>query len=140
MCAFRSVLLVLFVTCSSAQAIVIVDSNLEFGGTFPTYGANIWQNPTRTDNTLVSFQQTISSSLESTLRVSLVAFDEGSDWYLVGSGKTFSSETIANGKFPVLNQVGSSNGGPVDIPVGDFYLGVRTGQGFYPTPEANRNV
>jgi hypothetical protein len=71
----------------------------------------------------------------------VVSLDEGSDWFLVQPGDTFSAATINAGQFPVIHDVNPPHGGEVTVGPGEFYLGVRTGRGFGgPGGKPNRNA
>jgi hypothetical protein len=113
---FRMALVVCVALAAPARAIVVVDSNITFGGSMPAYGIGIWQDAARTTDTSISFK------FDGTMLKDVVtAADEGADLYLVQPGAVFGEQSILNGQFPML--------GTTNIAQGDFYLGVATGIG-----------
>jgi hypothetical protein len=65
-----------------------------------------------------------------TLRSGEITLDEQSDWFLVRPGDVFSAATINAGQFPVIFNANPVQANEVEVGLGQFYLGVRTGVGF----------
>jgi hypothetical protein len=82
--------------------------------------ASIDQTLAGDDGTCATFVST-----PTTLQLKNMCLDEGSAWYLASYGQEFSEATIADGRFPALIIFGA----PVEVPAGNFYLGVRTYNG-----------
>ena len=124
---------------STAPAIVIPDSHI-FAVYDPTQNqlsAAIDQDPTG-NITAINFDYT-----GTTIREALFTVDEGSDWYLANLGDNFSAPAIAANKFPVIfkiiNQPPFEIVNTVSIPLGNFYVGINTGEGAINSPTF-RNV
>jgi hypothetical protein len=111
--------------CRPARA-VVESGHITFGTTdspSPDYGlcgARIDQTLSG-DYTDVGFQTTATS-----MQLTLIVLDEGSVWYVADYGREFSAATLAAGDFPNI----PFGGNPVNVPPGNFYLGVRTQKGF----------
>ena len=114
-----------FLSNANAQ-VVVEDTNITFAGSGMNYTGTILQD-LQGDDTSVDFAYE-----DSTLEAVLTVVDEGSDWYLVGAGDTFSSASIANGDHEAIFTLDTD----VAVLVGDttFYLGVNTGLGFGTDP------
>jgi hypothetical protein len=123
----KSAALIYVAFASNLQAQTVVqNSNLQLEvGPFGIFDGNVvfnvWQDLNKTDFTRAGFFYDGEN-----LTPDEINLDEGTDWYLVKPGDTFSKSTIAAGKFPFFQFFGNP---PHDsIPVGyqDFYLGVAT--------------
>ena len=119
-------LCVLAVTCHVHAGTLVINHNLSFvpDGLFGDYSATVFQDAAATDFTSVWFDY---DGLD--LLVVQWNIDEGSDWYVVNEGDEFSLATIGSGQFAVLLEACVA-GPPVEVPSGEFYLGVATGLGF----------
>ena len=112
-----------------AQAAVSVDniqlSPYNYDGA--NYLLTVFQDAPATDATGMWFSH---SGPQLSFVNSLV--DEGSDWYAVSAGDTFSASTISNGDFLTFFKSDSAgfHSNPVTIALGSFFLGVNTGRGF----------
>src|SRR5262249_26520515 len=121
--ALTAILIIFYTEIGSAQ--VISGSQIGFFNNGNNqYSANIQQTPTG-DLTGVNFAYT-----PTTLQVTNTATDEESDLYLVQVVDMFSASTIAVNQFPILFTTDHFRP-PVSIPLGNFYLGVNTGEGFH---------
>jgi hypothetical protein len=113
----------------AAGQVVVNDVNLSMtyasnGVSSGVLGYTVWQDAAKTDWTFGEFDYNAS-----TVAYKNTALDEGSDWFLVQPGDVFSAATIAAGQFPPIVTFGPQSYPPVNVGAGDFYLGVRTGQG-----------
>jgi hypothetical protein len=121
------------IACTPAieAAVVVEDTNVRWvpDTTLGEYRATVIQTYVNDDFTSVWFDHhTIPGQ---SLQAVNSHADEGSFWFLVQDGQEFSPATIAANQFPAFNR-GSLPWQPVAIPLGTFYLGVRTGTAQYP--------
>jgi hypothetical protein len=112
-----------------AGQVVVNDVNLSMtyasnGVSSGVLGYTVWQDAAKTDWTFGEFDYNASTAAYKN-----TALDEGSDWFLVQPGDVFSAARIAAGQFPPIVTFGPQSYPPVSVGAGDFYLGVRTGQG-----------
>ncbi len=132
------VALILF-SAADASAQVVIDSNITFTPDASRPGANyfgsIQQYPDQS-YTGVWFNYTGCATFGCTLQAVTTLLDEGSDWYVVRAGDDFTKDAVHNGVFPTyLDKTVTTSPYPIrSIPIGDFYVGVRTGRGggWYP--------
>ena len=97
----------------------------------PFLFAQISQDPAGTDDTGIEFSVAAGPSVGlATLTFENVLLDSGSDWYLAEFGDVFSTQSIANGTHEIWGGFAPDGsgilGGEIDVPVGDFFLGVAT--------------
>lgn len=124
-----------------AHAVVLSDTQvtLESGA---NYGADyellVNQAPEREDLTAVFFNKQNAAGL-SRLGVVTYTVDQGVDLYLVRAGDVISSAALAEGRYPVMKELGAV--AFVDVPLpGDFYLGLATTDYVYASEYQTRNV
>ena len=112
------------VTWSPYQAGVHPSPNF---GSSPTHYATINENAAATDFTYAHFKYTLTTSPDK-LQLLSVALDQGSEWFLVNNGDHFNDVNIAGGQFTTLfdDNEFPPPGLERNIPLGQFYLGVRT--------------
>lgn len=124
-----AMLLAICVPGAAFGATVISDTHISFvyapADPLANVALSVQQGAIGGDVTGVWFQFSPASATEFTLEPKLTNLDEGSDWYLVEQGDSFTRQGISNGDFaPVL----VANGTWDTVTVGsDFYLGVNTG-------------
>lgn len=97
----------------------------------------LYQDANRNDPTIMNFDFYGRTNLVIDREVT----DEVSDWYHVGYGDDFNSNTVSAGEFDLIYAV--TNGSPpgtTTVEVGEFYLGFITGQGIFGPWSADRSV
>lgn len=132
----KACLAILACLCASAGAGAAVSTNnlvlsaLPLGGLDSDYALTVFQNAEATDPTTVLFNLT-----DSTLVFETGNIDEGSDWYVVPFGASFTADTIANGEFTIFikSDMNGVTTNPISLQDGAFFLGVNTGLGFSST-------
>lgn len=122
-----------------AYGAVISNANISLfiGGPLSDYTLNVFQDPSATDITGMSFDfsgQTLSFVNETA--------DEGSDWYLVSQSDDFTQASIQSAAFPLFARATSTGYESHDLTISsaDFYLGVNTGSGFISVATPRRNI
>lgn len=144
--AFLSLAIVcLFTNVTSGQTLV-EDANimlLENSQIPPYTQLRVFQDIEAFDETNIWFSIDSGPSPELvTLTFEDINVDEGSDWYFAELNDVFSETSIANGTHEIWGGVNDTGDGfvfgEIDIPIGDFYLGVNTDG--YPSPFLDRDI
>ncbi|AWI55402.1 hypothetical protein DEH84_17565 (plasmid) [Aquabacterium olei] len=124
-----------------AHAVVLSDTQviLESGASHGAdYELLVNQAPEREDLTAVFFNKQNAAG-SSRLGVVTSTVDQGVDLFLVRAGDVISSAALAEGRYPVLKELGAL--AFVDVPLpGDFYLGLATTDYVYASEYQTRNV
>jgi hypothetical protein len=130
-----------FLVCNGASAEVISGTQISFAfnNSLGDYEADVIQTPSALQSPPGNGTSVFFSYSGTTIGFANITLDEGSDWFLVNAGDVFSADTIAAHQFPAIIEAGFPVGGPVSIPLGNFYLGMTTGLGFT-NGQPNRNV
>ena len=127
--AFSALLVLCLLLKTEAPAQTLVeDTNVGLSlGT-----ATIYQDIAGTDPTSIWFSVTSGpSSGLVTLTFDDFNLDEGSDWYLAELDDVFSETSISNGVHILWGGAPNIIGGTIEVPLGDVYLGINTGSGYY---------
>ena len=135
----------LFANLAAAQTL-IEDTNIELltKSSFPPFTQlRVFQDIEASDQTNIWFSIDSGPSPELvTLTFEMINLDEGSDWYFVQENDVFSESSIANGTHNIWGGVNETGDGlvfgEIDVPIGEFYLGVNTGR--YPSLTLPRDV
>lgn len=123
----------LIIACKQSLAVVIPDSHLVLGGSGKAgddsydHSLAVSQNTSNTDTTAIFFNLG-----QGTLTYVNSLTDEASDWYVVQEDDSFNAANITSNQFTTFvrhPQGQSPITNVINISVGDFFLGVHTGDG-----------
>ncbi len=108
------------------SGVVITGTNVTLGdgsADFADYSLTVFQDELAIDPTSIVFN--VSGS---TMTIVGSSLDEGSDWFLTSINQEFSEASITASAHPVfIKQTPIYQDFPLDTGLGDFYLGVNTG-------------